>query len=125
MTLKHSTAIDALDEFFRVIRNAADSNAAMATELVQALSIPVEIVHEPKALARNLPYLDPVVWAGQGLDEFRRIFRPMTDAQMRKIITHFNIAPKEQVPTRGGPKGEDLFELLWTGALNQRRRLDR
>lgn len=125
MTDKHATALDALDEFFRVIRNYADGNPALATELVQALSIPIEIHHDPKALTKTLPYYDPVVWAGKGLDEFRRVFRPMTDAQLRKLITHFNIASKDQVPAKGGPKGEELFELLWTGALNQRRRLDK
>jgi len=117
------SAIHALDEFFRIVRDRAQKDAAFTSELIQALAIPIKIEHDPKALAKNLPYYDPVVIAGDGLDEFRRVFRPMTDAQLRKIITHFNIASKDQVPAKNGPKGEELFEILWNGAFSQRKRI--
>ena len=119
------SALEALDDLFSVIRRAADENDKFAAEIVQSLSVPIRIEFEPKSLTKTLPYLDPIIIAGEGLDEFRRIFRPLTDAQMRKIITHFNIASKDDVPARGGPKGEDLFELLWNGASRQRARLSR
>ena len=117
------SAIHALDEFFRIIRDKAQQDGNFAASLIQALSVPIKIEHDPKALTKTLPYYDPVIIAGQGLDEFRRIFRPMTDAQLRKMITHFNIASKDEVPARNGPKGEELFDILWQGASSQRKRL--
>jgi hypothetical protein len=118
-----TSAVAALDDLFRLIRTKADQDEKFAAELIQALDIPVKIEHEPKNLAKNLPYYDPVVLAGSGLEEFRSVFRPMTDAQLRKIIVHFNIASKDAVPAKNGPKGEELFEILWNGAKTQRSRL--
>lgn len=120
---ERSDGTEALDEFFRIIRDKAARDHHFQIELVQALQIPIKIEHEPKAFSKNLPYYDPVVIAGEGIDEFRRIFRPMTDAQLRKIILHFNIASKDAIPTKGGPKGEELFEILWKGAEHNRRKL--
>lgn len=117
------SAVHALDEFFRIVRDKAQTDAAFASELVQALNIPIRIEQEAKPLSKTLPYYDPFVLAGQGFDEFRRVFRPMTDANLRKVITHFNIASKDEVSASSGKKGEALFEILWVGAERERQRM--
>lgn len=120
---ERSSAVEALDEFFRVVRRYADQDEKFAAELVNALGVPISIELEPKDLAKGLPYLDPVIIAGQGIDKFREVFRPLTDAQLRKIVVHFNIASKDAVPAKNGPKGEDLFDMLWKGANQRRQKL--
>lgn len=120
---ERSSAVEALDEFFRVVRRYADQDEKFAAELVNALGVPISIELEPKDLAKALPYLDPVIVAGKGIDEFRKVFRPLTDAQLRKIIVHFNIASKDAVPAKNGPKGEELFDMLWEGANKRRQKL--
>ena len=119
----YSHPIEALDEFFRVIRRQADADPTFAAELAKAIGVPLKIEVEQKGLTKALPYLDPVIIAGQGLDEFRNVFRPLSDANLRKIIIHFNIADKDSVSAKAGVKGEALLDILWKGAEARRRQV--
>lgn len=122
MTTERTSALEALDDFFRTVRAQAETDPGFAAALVHSLNIPIRFEVEASGVDKALPYLDPIVIAGQGLDEFRRVFRPLSDANLRKLIIAFNIAPKDKVPAKG-PKGEALVQLLWEGASVLRRRL--
>lgn len=119
MTSERASALDALEAFWRVVRQHTEQNPDFALELVKELKIPIRIEIDTTDLKTGMAFLDPIHIAGQGYDEFRRVFRPMSDANMRKIIVNFGIAPKERVSSKG-PKGEELFKLLWDGALVRR-----
>lgn len=121
----HESVLDALDGFFRTVRMQAENDPEFAATLVHALSIPVNLEFVPKDLAKGLPYIDPVILAGRGVDEFRKVFSPLSDAQLRKVIVHFNIASKDAVPAKGGPKADELVDLLWQGALARRQQMQR
>ena len=122
MMSERSSALEALDGFFRTVRSQAESDPAFAAALVRSLGIPIKLDIGAGSLDKAMPYLDPIVVAGQGFDEFRRVFRPLTDANLRKLIVAFNIAPKDKVGAKG-PKGEALIQLMWEGASVIRRRL--
>lgn len=122
MTLERSSALEALDGFFRAVRSQAESDPKFAATLVRELGIPIRFEFETSGLDKAMPYLDPILIAGQGLDEFRRAFRPLPDAVLRRLVVAFNIAPKEKVSAKG-PKGEALVQLMWEGASVIRRRL--
>jgi len=120
-----TSALEALDDFFRTIRAQAERDPSFAATLVRSLSIPIQLEMDPKQLSKTLPYIDPVIIAGQGIDEFRRVFRPISDADLRKLIVEFNIASKDSIPAKGGPKGDALVEMLWRGASAVRKKLER
>lgn len=121
----HSSALGALDAFWDVLRRQADRDPAFAAELTKALAIPVEIRLETSAdVQRAMPFLDPFVVAGRGLDHFRQTFNQMKDADLRKIIKAFNLAPAEAITGKGAPKAAALVALMWEAASAQRRRWD-
>lgn len=80
MTTERTSALEALDDFFRTVRAQAEGNPEFVAALVRSLNIPIKIEIEANGVDKALPYLDPVVIAGQGPDEFRRAFRPLSDA---------------------------------------------
>ena len=120
MTSDRTSALEALDDFFRTVRNQAEHSPEFAAALVRSLRIPVRLEVDAGGIDKALPYLDPIIIAGQGVDEFRRAFRPLTDSNLRKLVEKFNIATKEKAKTL---KGEALIELMWTGASVIRKRL--
>jgi hypothetical protein len=120
----HTSALGALDAFWATLRRQAERDPTFAAQLVKALSIPVEIKIETSAdVSAAMPHLDPVVIAGQGLDGFRATFGRLKDADLRRVIKAYNLAPSESLAGKGAPKGEALVALLWEGASSQRRRL--
>lgn len=118
MTEKRVSAIGALDAFFATVRRHADENPAFASELVQALSIPIEVtVETPADVKAKMLFLDPVVIAGQGYDVFRQTFVPLKDPQKKAIIKHYNLA---DLPSKGGPKGDELVGIMWEASRSRR-----
>lgn len=118
MTEKRVSAIGALDAFFATVRRYADDNPAFASELVQALSIPIEVtVETPADVKAKMLFLDPVVIAGRGYDAFRETFVPLKDPQKRAIIKHYHLA---DLPSKGGPKGDELVGIMWEAARSRR-----
>lgn len=110
-----------LDAFFAVVRRYADENPTFAAELVDALGVPIDVtVETPADVKAKMLFLDPVVIAGKGLDEFRNVFVPLKDAQRKAIIKHYNLA---DLPTKGGPKGDELIEIMWKAAQSRRSHL--
>ncbi len=121
----HSSALGALDAFWDVLRRQAERDPAFAAELTKALNIPVEVKIETSADVQGaMPFLDPFVVAGKGLDHFRQTFGQIKDADLRKIIKAFNLAPAEATTGKGAPKGAALVTLMWEAASAQRRRWD-
>lgn len=121
----HSSAIAALEAFFSAVRRQAERDPAFASELLTSLSIPVEIRIESSAGVQGaMLLLDPVVIAGKGLDEFRRVFGAMKDPDKRKVIKAYNLAPAEGLTGKQAPKGEALIELMWSAACAKRKRLE-
>lgn len=118
----HSTPLGALDSFFAVIRARADRDPDFARDLVRALGIPVEFRVEEAEAATLMPYADPVIIAGKGIDEFRRVFQKFKDADIKKIIRNHNLASADDLV---GRKGAALRELLWEAASEKRRQLTR
>lgn len=122
MSEKQTSAIGALDAFFATVRRHADDNPAFAAELVQALSIPIEVVVEtPADVKAKMLFLDPIVIAARGYDAFRETYVPLKDPQRKAIIKHYNLA---DLPSKGGPKGEDLIGIMWEAARSKRARID-
>ena len=69
----HKSAVDALEAAFATIRRQAERDPEFAAELVSSLKIPVEIhIDGPQGVQGAMLFLDPVVVAGKGLDEFLR-----------------------------------------------------
>lgn len=123
MSEKRVSAVGALDAFFAVVRRHADDNPTFAAELVQALSVPIEVtVETPADVKAKMLFLDPVVIAGKGYDAFREVFVPLKDPQKKAIIKHYNLA---DLPSKGGPKGDELVGLIWEAARSKRARSDR
>ena len=121
----HSSALGALDAFWDVLRRQAERDPAFAAELTKALNIPVEVKIETSADVQGaMPFLDPFVVAGKGVDHFRQTFGQIKDADLRKIIRAFNLAPAEATTGKGAPKDAALVTLMWEAASAQRRRWD-
>jgi hypothetical protein len=121
----HSSTLGALDAFWDVLRRQAERDPAFAAELTKALGIPVEIKIETSADVQGaLPFLDPFVVAGRGVDHFRQTFGQMEDADLKKIIKAFNLASKEAITGKGSPKRAALVTMMWEAASSQRRRWD-
>jgi hypothetical protein len=120
----HSSAVGALDAVGSIIRRQAERDPSFAAEMVKSLSIPVEVqIAEPADLLAAMPFLDPIVVAGKGLDDFRQTFAPLKDAQLKKIIKAYNLASADRYTGKGAPKGGDLVNLMWDAARSQRARL--
>lgn len=120
----HSSVLGALDAFWATLRRQAERDPTFASQLANSLSIPVDIKIESSAdVTSAMPHLDPVVIAGRGLDEFRSVFGRLKDADLRKIIKAYNLAPSEAISGKGAPKGEALVAILWDAAQSQRKRL--
>lgn len=123
MSERHSSALGALDAFFTAVRSQAERDSVFAAELVQALSVPIEIkVETPADVVANMLHLDPVVIAGRGYEVFREVFVPIPDASKKKIIKHYNLADPTTLTGRGSPRGEALVDLLWEAASAKRAR---
>lgn len=121
----HSSAKDALEAVFSTIRRQVDRDPAFGAELISALQIPVQIKIENSAgVQAALLFLDPVVIAGQGLDEFLKVFGSMKDPDKKKVIKAYNLASAEELTGRDAPKGRALVELMWNAACAQRKRLE-
>ena len=118
---KHSSPLGALDSFFSVIREQADRDPAFASKLLTALNVPVEVIVEtPADVKLKMLHLDPYVLAKEGYEKFRSVYVPLSDKSRRDIIKHYNVA---DLPTgKGAPKGEQLIDILWTGAESKRKR---
>ena len=120
MNDKRISPVGALDAFFATVRRHADSNPSFAAELVQALSVPISItVETPADVKAKMLFLDPVIVAGNGYDAFREIFVPLKDAQKKAIIKHYNLA---DLPSKGGPKGDELVGVMWEAARSRMAR---
>lgn len=121
----HKSAIDALEAVFASIRRQAERDPTFAAELISSLAIPVEINIEGASGVQNaMLFLDPVVIAGKGLDEFLRVFGTMKDPDKKKVIKAYNLAPPETVTGRAAPKGQALVDLMWEAASARRQRLE-
>ena len=104
-----------------MIREQADRDPAFASKLLTALNVPVEVIVEtPADLKLKMLHLDPYVLAKEGYEKFRSVYVPLSDKSQRDIIKHYNVA---DLPTgKGAPKGEQLTDILWTGAESKRKR---
>ncbi len=123
--ISHSSVLGALDAFWAVLRRQAERDPAFAAELVKALSVPVTLhVQSAADVEGAMPHLDPVVIAGKGSDEFRQLFGQLKDAQLKKVIKAYNLAPAEMITGKAAPKGIALLDLMWKGAKSQRDRLE-
>lgn len=121
----HNSAVDALEAVFATIRRQAERDPGFAAELLASLKIPVEIrVDGADGVQQNILYLDPVVIAGKGLDDFFRLFGALKDPDKKKVIKAYNLAPPEDLAGRGAPKGQELVELMWNAARAKRARLE-
>lgn len=122
--MTHASALGALDAFWATVRRQAERDPAFASQLTAALGVPVQIVISNSAdVTAAMSYLDPFVIAGKGLDEFRATFGPIADADLKKIIKAFNLAPPEMLKGKGSPKGAALVTLMWDAASAQRKRM--
>lgn len=121
----HNSAVDALETVFAAIRRQAERDPAFGAELLSALKIPVEVRVEGGAgVQANMLFLDPVVIAGKGLDEFLLVFGRLKDPDKKKVIKAYNLASAEELSGRGSPKGQELVELMWKAASAKRKRLE-
>ena len=121
----YPSGIAALDEFFRVIRARADADQQFQAALIQALGLPVRISIEVAAdVTANISFLDPVAIAGRGVDEFRAVFAKLKDAEIKKVLKHYNLTSADNLKGKGAPKGEALLELLWDAARSRRGRYE-
>lgn len=121
----HSSAVDALEAVFASIRRQAERDPSFAAELISALQIPVEVkIEGANGVQGAMLYLDPVVIAGKGLDEFLSVFGAMKDPEKKKVIRAYNLAAPESLSGKDAPKGPALVELMWTAARAQRERLE-
>lgn len=121
----HHTAMDALESIFDTIRRQVERDPAFGAELLSALRIPVHIRIENSASVQGaMLFLDPVVIAGQGLDEFLKVFGALKDPDKKKVIKAYNLAPAEDLTGKGAPKGQALVELMWSAACAKRKRLE-
>jgi hypothetical protein len=122
---KHTSALDALEAFFAAVRRQAETDADFAAEILTALQVPLEVhINTASDVQKNMLFLDPVVHAGKGLDEFRKTFGSLSDAEKKKIIKAYNLAPADALQGKGGPKGMELVDLMWEAATEKRRRLE-
>lgn len=119
--MTHSSALGALDAFWATVRRQAERDPAFAAQLITTLGIPVQLSVTDVSAA--MPFLDPFVIAGKGLDEFRATFGQIPDADLKKIIKAFNLAPPEMLKGKGSPKGAALVTLMWDAASAQRKRM--
>lgn len=122
--MTHASALGALDAFWATVRRQAERDPAFAAQLTSALGVPVEVTISNGAdVTASMPFLDPFVIAGRGLDDFRSTFGQMKDADLKKIIRAYNLAPPEMVTGKGAPKGAALVTLMWEAAAAQRKRM--
>lgn len=125
MTTHHNNAMDALESVFDTIRRQVERDPAFGAELLSALRVPVHIRIENSASVQGaMLFLDPVVIAGQGIDEFLKVFGAMKDPDKKKVIRAYNLAPPEDLMGRTAPKGQALAELMWNAACAKRKRLE-
>lgn len=111
----------ALDMFFRIVREEAAANPVFGRRMVEALGYTVLYRGEDAAMV-----VDPVLVAMQGLQEFRATFEAMKPEAIQKIGESHGLLQK---PTRS-PKGiktvkptqSELIARLWDRA--QQRKLD-
>jgi|CXWL01.1.fsa_nt_gi hypothetical protein len=121
----HSSAVDALEAVFATIRRQAERDPAFGAELLSVLKIPVEVrIESSAAVQTNMLFLDPVVIAGKGLDEFLKVFGSLKDPDKKKVIKAYNLAAPETLTGRTAPKGQELVELMWAAASAKRARLE-
>jgi hypothetical protein len=117
-----TSPLGALDSFFSVIRSKAADDVEFARDLTRALNVPIEFCVDAADAGALLPFIDPVVLAGEGLDKFRNVVGHLKDADVRKIITNNNLASKDELV---GKRGVALKDLLWEAASEKRKRLVR
>lgn len=121
----HKSALDALEAFFSTVRRQVERDPAFAAEMLRSLAVPVEIhVQGGAGVQAAMLLLDPVIIAGKGLDEFRKVFGAMKDTDKKKVIVTYNLAPADTLKGRDAPKGEALVELMWQAAKAKRDRLE-
>lgn len=123
--MTHNNPMDALESLFDTIRRQVERDPAFGAALLSALQVPVQIRIENSAgVTGAMLFLDPVVIAGQGLDEFLKVFGAMKDPDKKKVIKAYNLAAAEDLAGRGAPKGDALVELMWKAACAKRKRLE-
>lgn len=124
MTSSHETALDALEGFWNVIRDKANTDPAFARALVTALNIPIAFEIQPPLDAETFkavhPFISPRAMVGQGEEKFREFFNALTDPQKRTVIRNHNFASAEAVKT---VKGTVLVDVLWKAAKAQADRM--
>ena len=124
MTSSHDSALEALDGFWTVIREKADSDPAFARALVSALNVPIEIKIEPpldaEAFKAVHAYISPRALVDQGEVRFRECFNALTDAQKNTVIKNQNYASADAI---AGKRGAALVDILWLAASAQAERL--
>lgn len=122
MNDEHESVLAAIDAYHRLIRSKAADDPVFAKTLLSALGVPVNLHIEQKDLAQNLPFVDPIPVARKGEAHFRETFRHLTDANVKKILKHFNLADTKPLTAKNGYKGEALFAEFWKAAEGAARR---
>jgi uncharacterized protein YbcC (UPF0753/DUF2309 family) len=99
---------EALNGFFRVVREEALNNPRFASRLLDAVGYTVEFRGD-EALAA----VDPMLVAMRGPEEFRRTFLSMTAAKLKKIGKDFSLVESHETARKSVAQ---LVDLLWERA---------
>lgn len=112
----------ALDEFFKIIREEAAANPQFSRRLVEAVGYKV-IFRGDDAIAT----VDPVLVAMRGLAEFRATFETMSTKDIQKIGEAHGLLERPVRPPRGvrvvQPTLSELIALLWDRAQQRKHDL--
>ncbi|MEQ1672098.1 MAG: hypothetical protein ABL893_14665 [Hyphomicrobium sp.] len=106
---KEIDAGQALDRFFAIVREEASNNPRLAARLAEAVGY--QVVFRG---AETLPAVDPVQIALKGQVEFRNTFLTFKAADLKKLVTEFNLGTKDDLKTH--KTVVQLTDLMWAGA---------
>jgi len=107
-----SSALQALDKFFAVVRDEASANPLFAAKLVKALGAKVEFSGQIA-----VKVVDPLAVAREGEPNFRATFLKWSPKDLKAIIGEHSLATKDDL--RGKTKTGQLVDLMWRGAKNR------
>ncbi len=101
--------VEALDRFFSIIRERANSDPLFARQLSDAIGHTVVFRGE-----EAIQSIDPIMVARQGANEFRETFLSFSAKDLKKILKDFGLASAQDM--KGKNKPALLVDLMWERA---------
>lgn len=98
--------IDALDNFYGIVRERAIADPKFAEALCRAIGAQIEFRGADAVAA-----VDPVLEARHGAEKFRETFLSFSAKDLKKMLKDFALASPQDM--KGKTKPAQLVDLLW------------